>query len=151
MVRRVLTGLCVGFMCIFVASCGQTYKLESIAVSPSTGYSFTTLGETGPLTVTANYSNTKSSDVTATSKYEVGSSAAPNNAAPLGVITVDNSGNVISSSTVVACTFVATTSGGVTTYTPAPYPVTVSYSENGVTATKSVPIIVATAPGCNGQ
>ena len=145
MVRRVLAGLCVGFMCIFGASCGQSYKLQSIAVTPSTGYSFSDLGDTGALVVVASFSNTKSSVVTANSTYQVGVSTAPANAAPLGVITVDNSGLVVNSSTLVACTYDPVTSQAY------PYPVTVSYSNNGVTATKIVPINVSTAPGCNGK
>jgi len=130
-------------MCIFGASCGQTYKLESIAVTPSTGYSFKALGDTGALVVVATFSNTKTSVVTGSSTYQVGSSTAPNNAAPLGVVTVDKSGMVINSSTLVACTY-DPVSGA-----PYPYPVTVTYIENGVTATKIVPINVSTAPGCN--
>ena len=44
----------------------------------------------------------------------------PDNAAPLGVVTVDNSGVVTASGTTLACTYVATTSGGVTTIGPTP-------------------------------
>jgi hypothetical protein len=138
-------------MCIFVASCGQTYKLQSITVSPAAGYILEALGSSGPLTVTANYSNTKTDNVTTSSTYEVGGSTAPGDAAPLGVVTVDNSGVVHNSSTVLACTLVPTTSNGTTTYAHAPYPVNISYTENGVTVTTSVPIDVTTAPGCGGQ
>jgi hypothetical protein len=148
MLRRVLAGLCVGFMGIFVTSCGQTYKLESITVTPAAGYILTNSSPQGALAVTANYSNTKTSVVTATSTYEAGNSTAPDDAAPLGVVTVDNSGVVTASGTTLACTYVTTTSGGVTTIVPYPYPVTVTYTENGVTATKTVPINVATALPC---
>jgi hypothetical protein len=135
-------------MCIFVASCGQTYRLESISVAPATGYTFTTLGESGPLTVTAYYSNTKSSDVTAVSKYVDAGSSAPNSPAAGDAVHTDLSGVVHVSSTVEACTYVSTTTNGVTTITPDPYAVNVSYEENGVIVHASVPINVATAPGC---
>lgn len=143
MVRRVWTGLCVGLMCMFATSCGQTYKLESINVTPAAGYILTSANPQGPLTVMANFSNTKTKDVTVASSYEVGDSTAPNNAAPQGVLSVDDSGVVTASGTVLACTYVGTTNP-----TPYPYPVTVTYTNNGVTATKTVPINVATALPC---
>ena len=69
MVPRVLTALGAGFMAVLMASCGQTYKLDSITVAPATGYNLVSPGQTGALTVTATYSNTKTNDVTANSSY----------------------------------------------------------------------------------
>jgi hypothetical protein len=154
MLPRVLTALGAGFMAVLMASCGQTYKLDSITVAPATGYNLVSPGQTGPLTVTATYSNTKTNDVTANSSYELGASPAPGDAAPLSIngvptVTVNKSGVVTASSSVGVCTWVATTTGTTTTYATYPYPVTITYAENGVTVTASAPISVATLAGCN--
>ena len=147
MVRRVMIVLCVGFMGIFAASCGQTYKLQSISVSP-TSLSLDTFGSTQQLTVTATYTNTKTNDVTQKSQYTIGGSSAPDNAAPLSVngmptVTVNNSGLVAASSNVPACTYAATTNAAY------PYSVNVSYTEDGVTVSSSASLNVATASGCD--
>ncbi len=143
MLRRVLAGLCVGFMCIFAASCGQTYKVVSIDVTPANGYSLDNASPTGQLTVTATYSNTKTSDVTLSSSYSIAQSGNPiSGAAPAGAVSANNSGLVTASTTLLACTFDATTS------TPYPYIAQVSYTNNGVTVHATAPINVSTAPGC---
>jgi hypothetical protein len=150
MVRRVLTGLCVGVLCIFISSCGQSYKVLSINVTPSAGYILDNTAPSGQLTVTATYSNTKTNDVTLQSNYSVQGSNNPTaGAAPINAVTVDQSGLVTASGTVLACTYVATTSGTTTTYTPYPYSVQVSYTDNGTTVhAPATSINVATAPGC---
>jgi hypothetical protein len=149
MVQRALTVLGAGFLAALMASCGQTYKLDSITIAPATGYNLVSPGETGALTVTANYSNSKTNDVTANSSYELGSSQAPDDAAPLQALSLNKSGVVTASSTIGSCTWVASTVGTTTTYATYPYPVTVTYAENGVTVTASVPISMADAAGCN--
>jgi hypothetical protein len=149
MVQRALTVLGAGFLAALMASCGQTYKLDSITVAPATGYNLTSPGETGAFTVTANYSNSKTNNVTLNSSYEIGSSQAPDDAAPLSAVSLNKSGVVTASSNIGSCTWVATTSGTTTTYATYPYPVTVTYAENGVTVTASVPISMATAAGCS--
>lgn len=151
MVRRALIMLCFGFMTVFMASCGQTYKLQSISISPAAGYSLSNAVPQGALTVKANYSNTKTSDVTANSSYQMIASALNNTTAPLNAVEVNKSGVVTASGSVLACTWASSTSGGTTTYTPAPYLAQVSFTDNGITATASVPIHVVTAPGCDGQ
>ncbi len=149
MLRRVLAGLCVGFMCIVAAGCGQTYKVQSVSVTPAGGYILTNSAPTGQLTVMATYSNTKSSDVTMSSGYAVVGSGNPTpDAAPLNAVIVNNSGLVQASGTVLACTYVATTSGTTTTFTPYPYTVLVSYTNNGITVHGTASINIATAPGC---
>lgn len=150
MLRRVLAGLCVGFMCIFAAGCGQTYKLQSISVTDADSLNLTTLGEADPLTVTANFSNTKTSVVTTTASYNgvTAPNAANAPAAPNGAVTVDDSGIVHLVGQ--ACTWAIPVGG--TNAVDYPYIVNVSYSNNGVTKTAQVPISVAiTGSGCNGQ
>jgi hypothetical protein len=147
MVRRVMTVLCVGAIFTVLASCGQTYKLQSISVSP-TSASLATFGSTQQLTVTATYTNTKTADVTQKSQYSIGGSSAPNNTAPLSVnglptVTVNNSGLVAASPNVPACTYAPTTN------VPYPYSVNVTYTENGVTVSTSASLNVATASGCD--
>ncbi len=149
MVQRALTVLGAGFLAALMASCGQTYKLDSITITPATGYNLVAPGQTGALTVTANYSNSKTNDVTLNSSYQLGSSLAPDDAAPLQALSYNKSGVVTASSTIGSCTWVATTSGTATTYATYPYPLTATYAENGVTVTATVPISMATAANCN--
>ena len=144
MVRRVLAGLCVCFMCIFVTSCGQTYQLQSIAVTPANGYVLTSAAPTGQLTVTATYSNTKTNDVTGKSSYEVGDSGLNSTTAPQGVVTINDSG-LVAATGPLACTYAPTT------FLPNPYPVSVTYSENGVTVHATVSINVQTLSPCGGK
>jgi hypothetical protein len=147
MVRRVLGVLCLGITVLFMSSCGQTYKVQSIAVTPAAGYILLNSAPTGQLTVTATFSNTKTEDVTLSSTYPVGGSGNPTaGAAPLNAVTVSESGLVEASGTIPACTYVPATSG--TGFTSYPYTVTVTYTNNGVTVHQPVSINVATAPGC---
>ena len=141
MVRRALIVLCIGVIAACMASCGQTYKLDSITIAPAAGYILTNAEPQGALVVTANYSNTKTAVVTVDSKYEIGASALNSTTAPLNAVSVNNSGVVTASGTIPACTYSATASS--------PYTVNVSYTENGVTASAQVPINVSTAPACN--
>ncbi len=150
--RRALVVLCLGFMTVLLASCGQTYKLESITIAPAAGYSLTNAVPQGALTVTATYSNSKTADVTVNSSYEILASALNSTTAPLSVngvptVTINKSGVVSASGAAVACTW----SGTTTPYLPNQYLAQASYTEDGVTATASVSINVATAPGCVGQ
>lgn len=144
--RRALVVLCLGFMTVLLASCGQTYKLESITISPAAGYSLTTADPQGALTVTATYSNSKTADVTVNSSYEILASALNSSTAPLSVngvpaVTVNKSGVVTANTAAVVCTWSGTQ--------PNPYQAQASYTENGVTASAIVSINVATAAGCD--
>ena len=137
MLRRALAGLCVGFMCIFAASCGQTYKVVSVNVTPAAGYILTTASPTGQLAAVATFSNTKTSDVTLSSNYIIEESGLNSTTAPLTIdgvptVNVNGSGLVTASGTALACTYAETTVGGVTTITPEPYTVQVTYTNNGV-------------------
>jgi len=147
MVRRALIVLCVGLMTILLANCGQTYELESISISPDTGYNLEGLGKTGQLTVTANYSNSKTEDVTSKSQFQISGSLDP--MAPLGAVTVNNSGLVANSANTPICTWYAEPTGTGTTnsgfsYTTLPYTVTVTYSGH----TAQAPISVDSVGGC---
>jgi hypothetical protein len=159
MVRRVFTVLCVGFMCVFVASCGQSYKLQSITVSP-TSPNIEGIGALQQLTVTSHYSNTKSQGVTVHSSFELGASSdSASGLAPLDAVTLSKSGvlQAVVSPTLGtgACTWHATpTNASDTTfsYTTNPYPVTITYTENGVSATAYAFVSVASEGGCyDGQ
>ena len=81
MVHRAMVLLCLGFMTVLMASCGQTYKLQYITVAPgasvSSAISLGSIGSTQPLTVTAHFSNTKTEDVTGRSKYTFLAPVAP--------------------------------------------------------------------------
>lgn len=156
MVRRTLIVLCLGLMTIFMASCGQTYKLLSITVTPGTldasGNSAIYLeGDAAfqQLTVTATYSNTKTSDVTLKSTYQIGASDIGlyfnnPNPAPLTAIAANRTGliSVIGP----ACTWdTEPTNSGDTAwaYGLYPYHAMISYTENGVTVTAPLDVNVA--------
>ncbi len=156
MVRRALILSCVGVMAVCLASCGQTYKLDSITIAPAAGYNLTSASPQGALVVTANYSNTKTAVVTVNSTYEILASplittTAPSSVGGVPTVSIDKSGNVTASATATACTWVATTSGGTTTYVSYPFSAQATYTDDGVTATATAPINVATAPGCVTQ
>jgi hypothetical protein len=155
MVRRALTVLCLGLLTLSLTSCGQTYELQSITVAPDGGLNIEGVGKSGTLTVTAHYSNTKTSDVTAQSTFQL--SASNDDLAPLSydgvpVISVSNSGIVKISSNVGLCTWHATPTDSPTDstfgYTTEPYTVTITYS--GFTTT--APVSVDSAGDCyDGQ
>jgi hypothetical protein len=153
MLRRALILSCVGLLTVLLASCGQSYEVQSITVTDADNFVLTGLGVGDQLTVTANYSNSKTAVVTTKASYNgVEASANPvSGAAPNGAVTVNNSGIAVDS-TELACTYAPPVSGGATTYTPYPYIANVSYTENGVTVSASVPINVAiTGSGCDGK
>lgn len=156
MVRRALVVLCVGFMAVLMTSCGQTYKLLSITVTPGTldasGNSAIYLeGDAAfqQLTVTATYSNTKTQDVTLRSTYQIGTSDISKyfnnpNPAPLSSVAVNNSGRI--SVVAPACTWDTEPTSSADTawnYGLYPYHATITYTENGVTTTAYLDINVA--------
>jgi len=146
MVQRALVLLCIGLTTVFMTSCASSNELLSITVSPTTaileGYN-----DTQALVVTGHYSNKTNVDITIRSTYQVGQATALTNPdTPNGAVTVNKSGIIETSSTVWACTWVATpVTGGTYTYgITSPYIVTATYS--GFTATTAV--AVASGPSC---
>jgi len=137
--RHVGIVLCVGFVCFLGASCGDSYELQSISITPSTGLTLSTPGETEAISVIAYFSNSKSLGVTHQSSYMI---TAPDpgmiSTAPDGAVLYEIPNLISASPTVLACTF----SGGVNY----PYTVTASYTRNGVTKTASIPVTVT--DGC---
>jgi hypothetical protein len=159
MVRRALVVLCLGFVTILMASCGQTYQLQSITVAATSAGSSTTsassaaniegIGNTAAFAVTAHYSNSKTEDVTVSSKYQVDASTDPR--APLGDLTVSESGIAKAVNPNGTCTWYAIPTSSADTafaYGTQPYPVSITYTENGVTATTMAYISVASATDC---
>lgn len=168
MVRRLLTVLCLGALCFLLANCGQTYQLQSITVTPgalgATGSSAIALDGIGSfqqLTVTASFSNTKTENVTAQSTYSVGGSMMDTDlgnpdcesshtcVAPMSALTVDNSGIV--KAVGMTCTWDAEPTNATDSafgYATEPYPVTVTYTNNGITATTKAYVSVDDVAGC---
>lgn len=163
MVRRALVVLCLGLMTILLASCGQTYELQSISVAATAGTSTASastgsasaaaniegIGNTATLAVTANYSNSKTQDVTVNSIYQVDASTDPR--APLTDLTVNKSGIAKAVNPNGTCTWYAEPTSSADTsfaYGTQPYPVTITYTENGVTATTMAYISVDSATDC---
>jgi hypothetical protein len=145
MVRRVLTMLCVGFMCVFAASCGQTYELQSITVSPNSP-NVEGIGGTQALTITAHYSNTKTEDVTARTTFN-GSGLPP-------TVTLNLSGILEAVGGV--CTWSAEPTDPPTdsqfAYSTDPFIASASYTENGVTKTTPIFVSADSLAGCyDGQ
>jgi hypothetical protein len=137
MVRRAMLVLCFALLTVFMASCGQTYELQSISVVAMPAGAITSsspiadlegIGSSANLVVTAHYSNTKTEDVTVKANYGT-SAPSPTGVkldAPLGAVTVNQSGHA--SVVDPACTWTATANGTGYTYTPYYYTVTVTYS-----------------------
>jgi hypothetical protein len=163
MVRRVLGVLCLGITVLFMSSCGQTYKLLSISVTPGTltpsgdsQVELVGIGAFQQLTVTATFSNTKTQVVTVdpNTKYELGSSLMPSNlnpsvAVPLQNVVVSNSGMVSVLSA--ACTYDTepiSSADSSWTYFTYPYKLKVTYTNNGVTATAIMDVNVLNTRYC---
>jgi hypothetical protein len=161
MVRRALVVLCFALMTVFMASCGQTYKLQSLTVTPgavnAAGNQQVTLlgiGAYQQLTVTATFSNTKTQDVTNAASYQLNASLMPASlnpavAVPLASVSLSPSGKL----TVLgkACTVdtePAPGSTGTYTYFSYPYKAQISYTNNGVTATTEMDVNVINARYC---
>jgi hypothetical protein len=147
MARRALILLCIGFMTVFMASCGQTYELQSITVTPAQP-NIEGINVSQPLTVTAHFSNSKTEDVTVKSLYQIGQATAltdPNT--PLAGLTVNKSG-VVETTSVPACTWGYKLGSDGKTYSywiTSPYVVTITYS--GFTTTAAVSV-ASLAPSC---
>lgn len=134
MLRRTLVVLCFGFMTLLMTSCGQTYELQSITISPSQP-NVEGISNNLPLTVTAHYSNTKTQDVTAAAKYVLVASGAPQ----AGLIV--NTSGILETTNVPACTWVSTLNSDKKSYSYAivnPYVLTATYSGLSVPASVSV-------------
>jgi len=162
MVRRALQVLCFAFMVAFMASCGQTYKVQSLTVTPgamsASGSQQITLlgiGAYQQLTVTATFSNSKSQDVTSASHFQLNAPNMPANlnptvAVPLTSVSLSPSGKVTVLST--ACTSdtepVPNSNNTAWTYFTYPYKAQISYTDNGVTVTTLMDINVINSRYC---
>jgi hypothetical protein len=151
MVRRALVVLCLGFMTVLLAGCGQTYELQSISVTPSQP-NIEGINSPSPglqLVVTAHFSNGKTEDVTTKSTYQISQATALTDPeTPLDALTVNKSG-VLQTTPVPACTWGDQLEAvGGTTYSywiTSPYVVNITYSDFTTTASVSVDSL---APGC---
>jgi hypothetical protein len=164
MVRRVLIVLSFGLMTMFMASCGQTYKLLSISVTPGTpsasGNQQITLlgiGAFQQLTVTAKFSNGKTQDVTVDphTTYQLNASGMPADlnpavAVPMQNVSLSQSGKVTVLSK--ACTVdtepVPGSNNTAWTYFGYPYKALISYTQNGETATTLLDVNVINSRYC---
>jgi len=136
-VRRLFLGLGVVAM-FLMASCGQSYEVKGITVTPA--YVSLAQGGSQQFTVTATFSNSQTEDVTLRSSYSLGASAADaanKGVAPLTALTYNNSGylQVVGG----ACTF--TNSNGAKVGNP--YSLNISYTNNGKNVTTVAQIDVS--------
>jgi hypothetical protein len=156
--------LCLGLTTVILASCGQTYEVKSIAVTPgvlaASGNEQITLvgiGAYQQLTVTAIYSNGKTRDVTQSSgtTYQINSSIMPAAlnpavAVPLQNVSLSTSGLVSVRSE--ACTFDTEPNPGSNdtawTYFGYPYKGLITYTNNGVAVTALLDIEVVNSRWC---
>lgn len=148
MARRVFTVLCLGVLCALLANCGQTYELQSIAVTPTYVDLYKT-GASQTFTVTATYTNTKTSVVTAKAQYTLANSSL--SSAPVAALALTNNGTgyfqVLGNP---ACTFTATlaSSGSGYVYQDYPYTLNISYTEGSITKTAVASIDVNNEADC---
>lgn len=153
--RRALVVLGLAFMTVLLASCGQSYKLDSIEVTPGTLASSGNMainleggGAYQQLTVTAKFSNSKTQDVTSQSTYQIGASAMGEQIAPLESVTVNKSGMV--QVVGITCTWDTEPTSSADTaweYGVVPYKLTVAYTNNGYTSTAQMDVNVDNLAG----
>ena len=146
--KPLLTVLTFLILTILMAGCGQTYELQSIEVVP-TSPNLAGIGATAQFTVTAKYSNTKTTNVTQQATYQIAAPAYGAPYAPITALKINATGMVEAVDG--ACTWTATTTGSgdtaVTTYSTNPYILTVTYNNQKATAF----ISVASLAGCQYQ
>jgi hypothetical protein len=137
-------------MAVFMSSCGQTYELQSITISP-TAVSLEGGGAQQAFVVTANYSNTKTNVVTVKSAYQIGVPAdeATNPLYNQASLKLNQSGIV--EVVGVTCTWTTTpvNTGTTTTYSYGtdPYVLTATYTEGSKTVTAIALLSVNNAAG----
>ena len=78
---------------LLLASCGQTYELVSLELTP-THPNVVGIGGTAQFAVTAKYSNTKSSDVTHRSAYTITAPSGTTSVVPPGALTMSPTGRL---------------------------------------------------------
>ena len=123
MISKFVTSFLSCIILIFCTSCGQTYELLSIEVSPAKP-NIVGMGSFQQLQVMAKYSNTKADDVTSQATYKVDPpTGAPN--APASALSVSASGRVQIVEAV--CTWTSILNGTTKTYVGTPYVMTASF------------------------
>jgi hypothetical protein len=140
--RRIAVALCLGFVCLFGASCGQTYTLQAITITPKDGLTLSTPGQTESISVTAYFKNSTSSKSLGVS-YQSSYTITPPDSnvistAPAGAVLYQYPNLIKADDILMACTY-----SGAVDY---PYTVTASYTSDGVTKTASIPVTVT--DGC---
>jgi hypothetical protein len=148
---KFLTAATCLILVFLLTGCGNEVVLQSIDVTP-TSPNVVGIGGTQQFTVTAHYSNSKSTDVTSRATYTI---AAPTNGTsqtftPLSALQINNNGllEVVQG----ACTWTQTTvtpPGGTpsTVFGTSPYVMTVSFGGQQTTSF----ISVAAIAGCKFQ
>lgn len=151
MSKKILVLFGTVLLVMLLASCGQTYELQSIEVEP-TSPNMIGIGGTQQFTVTAHYSNTKSTDISHRATYTI----TPPPFAPAGYAVMPNAvtisptgfGEVVQG----ACTWSSSSTtdakGNVTTvFGTTPYTLTVSFEGKQAVSFVSV----ASIAGCKFQ
>lgn len=140
--NKILTLIACGVLAFAFNGCGDSYELQSISIDP-THPNVVGIGGTAQFTVTAHYSNNKTSDVTRRATYSIASPAGGVAFAPLSAITI-NANGLTEALNPGACTWVVSGTSPNWEYATDPYILTVSFGGKTVEGY----ISVASLGGC---
>lgn len=131
-----------GVLAFALSGCGDSYELQSISIDP-THPNVVGIGGTAQFTVTAHYSNNKTSDVTRRSTFQIAAPTGGTAFAPLSAVTI-NANGLVEALNPGACTWVVSGTSPDWQYATDPYVLTVSFSGKTVEGY----ISVASIGGC---
>lgn len=138
--QRILSLIAGGLLAIGLSGCGQSYELQSISVAP-THPNVVGLGGTQQLTVTAHYSNNKTTDVTRKATYQIVAPTGSAPFAPLSAITI-NANGLAEGLEPGACTWTVSGASPNWEYGTDPYVVNITFEDKTVQGFLSVTSIV---------
>lgn len=131
-----------GVFAFALSGCGDSYELQSISIDP-THPNVVGIGGTAQITVTAHYSNNKTSDVTRRATYLIATPSGGTAFAPLSAVTINPNG-LVEALNPGACTWVVSGTSPNWQYATDPYILTVAFGGKSVEGY----ISVASIGGC---
>jgi hypothetical protein len=140
--QKILSLIACGVLAFAFNGCGDTYHLQSISIDP-THPNLVGVGGTAQFTVTAHYSNNKTSDETRRATYQISAPLGGGSFAPLSAVTI-NANGLAEALNPGACTWTVSGTSPNWEYGTNPYILTVSFGGKTVEAY----ISVASIAGC---
>jgi hypothetical protein len=140
--KKILTLIACGVLAFAFSGCGDSYELQSISIDP-THPNVVGIGGTQQFTVTAHYSNNKTSDVTRRATFQISAPSGGGSFAPLSAVTI-NANGLVEALNPGACTWMVSGTSPNWLYGTDPYILTVSFGGKTVEGY----ISVASIAGC---